>query len=101
MAPELASCVDRTLRAVLGDSPAEALLYYLEPTGKGSDPKALSKELHQLLGSGASMVEMIVVKSLYQAFGENFEGPRNLDFAASMSELVKIIDSRVTTGAKG
>jgi hypothetical protein len=70
----------------LGDSPKQAIFFHLETSfeiSKDSIPTNLtefSKALEKIFGPGASYLEKLIVKRLYEKLGLEFEEVKNWDF---------------------
>ena len=70
----------------LGDSPKQAIFFHLETSfeiSKDSIPTNLtefSKALEKIFGPGASYLEKLIVKRLYEKLGLEFEEVENWDF---------------------
>jgi hypothetical protein len=83
----LRECLDETLRDTLGNSAAQALLFHLDFDLPGELASSISKQLHQLLGSGAAILERVVSKCMYERFGVSYTEDADLDLVTTMKSL--------------
>jgi len=79
----------------LGDSPKQAIIFHLETSfniKKEQIPENLTeftKALEKIFGPGASYLEKLIVKNLYERFGLELESLENTDFLDSVESLKK------------
>ena len=79
----------------LGDSPKQAIIFHLETSfniKKEQIPENLTeftKALEKIFGPGASYLEKLIVKNLYEKFGLELESLENTDFLDSVESLKK------------
>lgn len=69
----LEETVTTTLGQVLGNEPANALMYHMGAKASASGAKAFSGALERITGSGSVIVEKLIVKSLYGRLGMKLE----------------------------
>jgi len=92
----LLSAVEESLSS-LGDSPKKAILFHLEASfnlKKEKIPTNLTefaKALEGIFGPGASYLERLKVKRLYEKLGLKFEDTASLDFLQCVDKLKKQI----------
>jgi hypothetical protein len=92
----LLSAVEESLSS-LGDSPKKAILFHLEASfnlKKEKIPTNLTefaKALEGIFGPGASYLERLIVKRLYEKLGLKFEDMENMDFLQCVHKLKKQI----------
>ena len=81
----------------LGDSPKQAILFHLESSfriKKENIPTNLTefaKALEGIFGPGASYLERLIVKRLYEKLGLEFENAEGWDFLKSVENVKKRI----------
>ena len=79
--------------ASLGATPKQAIIFHLENTfdiRKEQIPENLTefaKALEKIFGPGASYLERLIVKSLYEKLGLETENLENLDFLNSVESI--------------
>jgi hypothetical protein len=78
--------VSSTLSGVLGEKASTALLYHLDFPKKSVEPNVLHDKLGIILGSGAGMIENLVVKNLATTLGTRRD-ESNADFVSSIEKL--------------
>jgi hypothetical protein len=92
----LLSAVEESLSS-LGDSPKQAILFHLEASfnlKKEKIPTNLTeftKALEGIFGPGASYLEKLIVKHLYEKLGLKFEENAGLDFLQCVDSVKKRI----------
>ncbi|MDH7477107.1 MAG: hypothetical protein QHH17_01850 [Candidatus Bathyarchaeota archaeon] len=92
----LLSAVEESLSS-LGDSPKQAILFHLEASfnlKKEKIPTNLTefaKALEGIFGPGASYLERLIVKRLYEKLGLKFEEMEGLDFLKCVDNVKKRI----------
>lgn len=70
----------------LGDSPKQAIFFHLETSFKirkdniPANPTEFAKALEKIFGPGASYLEKLIAKRLYEKLGMEFEEIENWDF---------------------
>jgi hypothetical protein len=90
----LLAAVDEGLSS-LGDSSKQAILFHLETSfkiKKESIPTNLTefaKALDRIFGPGASYLEKLIAKRLYEKLGLKFENGVNWDFLKSVNNVQK------------
>jgi hypothetical protein len=90
----LLSAVEESLSS-LGDSPKEAILFHLEASFKIKKEKIptnlteFAKALEGIFGPGASYLEKLIVKRLYEKLGLRFENAECLDFLECVENVKK------------
>lgn len=65
--------VANTLGQVLGNEPANALMYHMGAKASASGAKAFSGALERVTGSVSVVVEKLIVKALYNRIGLKLE----------------------------
>ncbi|MEM1563623.1 MAG: hypothetical protein QW161_02990 [Candidatus Bathyarchaeia archaeon] len=81
--------------STLGDSPKQAILFHLENTFKiklEEIPKNLTefqKALEKIFGPGASYLERVILKRLYEKFHLDFEKPEDQQNLIDSVECLK------------
>jgi hypothetical protein len=86
--------VEETL-ASLGDSPKQAIFFHLETrfkVRKEHIPESLTEfanALEGIFGFGASYLEKLIIKRLYEKLGLEFENGKDWDFLTSVSKVQK------------
>jgi hypothetical protein len=92
----LLSAVEESLSS-LGDSPKKAILFHLEASfnlKKEKIPTNLTefaKALEGIFGPGASYLERLIVKRLYEKLGLKFEEMEDVDLLQCVEKLKKQI----------
>ncbi|MEM3697134.1 MAG: hypothetical protein QXQ94_06505 [Candidatus Bathyarchaeia archaeon] len=92
----LLSAIEESLSA-LGDSPKQAILFHLEASFNLKREKIptnlteFAKALEGIFGPGASYLERLIVKRLYEKLGLEFEGSTDTDFLKCVENLKKRI----------
>lgn len=92
----LLSAVEESLSS-LGDSPKKAILFHLEASFNLKKEKILTnltefaKALEGIFGLGASYLERLIVKRLYEKLGLKFEDMENMDFLQCVDKMKKQI----------
>jgi len=76
----LEGTIANSIRDLLGDSPAQAILYYLQPDGLGGDPKVFHTKLSTLLGQPSAIIEETVVKELFKRLDVLYVPRGDFDF---------------------
>jgi hypothetical protein len=76
----LEGTIASSIRDLLGDSPAQAILYYLQPDGLGSDPRVFHTKLSTLLGQPSVILEETVVKELFRRMEVLYVPKGDFDF---------------------
>jgi hypothetical protein len=95
----LLAAVEESLSS-LGDSPKQAILFHLQDTFKievehiPENITEFAKALEKIFGPGAVYLEKLILKSLYEKLGLEFENSGNLDFL----ECVDHVKKRLPTG---
>ncbi|MEM3699831.1 MAG: hypothetical protein QXL57_03055 [Candidatus Bathyarchaeia archaeon] len=83
--------------SLLGDSPKQAIFFHLEASFNLKREKIptnlteFTKALEGIFGPGASYLEMLIVKRLYEKLGLKFEEMEGLDFLQCVDNLKKRI----------
>lgn len=97
--------VDETLEQVFNEEGARIIQVFLKntlhitPKMILENPEVFSSGLSSLLGSGATVVESLIVENLCQEFGSKFEEKKGCEFSDYVEELRKRLDERkVLTG---
>jgi len=81
----------------LGDSPKEAIFFHLEDSFKirrGNIPTNLTefaKALEKIFGPGASYLEKLIVKCLYEKLELEFEEIESWDFLEYVNNVKKLL----------
>jgi hypothetical protein len=92
--------VDETLEQVFNEESARTIQVFLKntlhitPTMIVENPEAFSSGLRRLLGSGATVVESLIVENLCQKFGSKFEEKKDCEFSDYIEEFKKRLDER-------
>lgn len=95
----LLSAVEESL-SLLGESPKQAILFHLENSFNLKKEKIptniteFSKALEGIFGPGASYLEKLILRSLYEKLGLKFEDAANLDFLQCINNLKEHILSK-------
>jgi hypothetical protein len=90
----LLSAVEESLSS-LGDSPKQAILFHLEASFKIKKEKIpanlteFAKALEGIFGPGASYLEKLIVKRLYEKLGLRFQNTEPLDFLECVENVKK------------
>lgn len=90
----LLAAVEESLSS-LGDSPKQAILFHLETSFKikrehiPANLTEFAKALEGIFGPGASYLEKLIVKSLYEKLGIEFDDAGHLDFLKCVNNLQK------------
>ena len=72
-----------TVRAVLGGSPGDALLFYLDFSSSG-DPAELVEKMRDVIGSGSPVIERLILKDLYDRLMLPYAERANPEFIAEV-----------------
>lgn len=89
--------VANTLGQVLGNEPANALMYHMGAKASASGAKAFSESLERVTGSVSVVVEKLIVKALYNRIGLKLEENGGaFSFESSISRAQKFM----TQGSK-
>ena len=89
----LQKTIGDVLDQVFGENTAKVIYNYLETTVEvkwteiGERPKEFSAELKKLLGSGASNVEILILKKLYSHLHLEFVKRKDHEFSDYIKEL--------------
>jgi len=92
----LLAAVEESLSS-LGDSPKQAILFHLEVSfkiKKENIPVNLTefaKALEKIFGPGASYLEKLIVKRLYEKLGLKFEDAESRDFLECVDNVKKLL----------
>ena len=92
--------VDETLEQVFNEEGARTIQVFLKntlhitPKMIVENPEVFSSGLRRLLGSGATVVESLIVENLCQKFGSKFEEKKGCEFSDCVEELSKRLDER-------
>jgi len=84
----------------LGDSPKQAIFFHLEASFKISKDKIpanlteFAKALEKIFGPGASYLERLIVKSLYEKLGLEFEDMESWNFLEYVDNVKKRLPLR-------
>lgn len=95
---------DDVLRQILGEGSAKTIYNYLETivglkwAEIGERPEDFSVELKKLLGSGASILETLILKKLYSKFQLEFVKREGYEFSDYIRKLRKDLKGE---GVKG
>lgn len=68
--------VENTLGQVLGNEPANALMYHMGAKASASGARVFSGALQRVTGSGSVIVEKLIIKALYSRLGMKLEEDR-------------------------
>jgi len=82
-------CVERTLKKMVGNSAAKAILYHVGRSNM-EKPEKLAKALSKIFGSGALMIEEQIVKVLYGELGLHFIKKEDYTFAQYVQEAEEL-----------
>jgi len=91
----LLSVVDETMKQVFREEGAKAIYNYLENNSHlkreeiAEKPEVFSAGLERLLGSGAPVIENLILKNLYRRLGLKFEEKKGYEFSDYIKELRK------------
>lgn len=83
--------VSTTLKDVLGETPAQALMFHLGDSSSLSQPEAFSRNLERLVGGGAAVVERLIAKSLFERAGIRADQNGPFDFGASVAKAKRLL----------
>lgn len=95
----LLAAVEESL-STLGDSPKQAILFHLESSFKikkehiPENITEFTKALENIFGPGATYLEKLIIKRLYEKLGFESEAVDNLDFLESVNEVRKRLPRR-------
>jgi len=84
----------------LGDSPKQAILFHLENSFKikkehiPANLTEFTKALEGIFGPGASYLEKLIVKRLYEKLGLNFEDVGSWDFIECVDNVKKHVQPK-------
>ncbi len=90
----LLTAVEESLSS-LGDSPKQAIFFHLENSfkikkeGIPTNLTEFAKALEGIFGPGASYLEKLIAKRLYEKLGLDFENEGNWDFLESVTQVRK------------
>jgi hypothetical protein len=90
----LLAAVEESLSS-LGNSPKQAILFHLETSFKIKKERIpeniteFAKALEKIFGPGASYLEKLIVKRLYEKLGLKFEHEESRDFLESVDDVKK------------
>jgi len=90
----LLSAVEESL-STLGDSPKQAILFHLEASFKikkeniPANLTEFAKALERIFGPGASYLEKLILKRLYEELGLEFDNEESGDFLESVESVKK------------
>lgn len=90
----LLSAVEESLSS-LGDSPKQAIFFHLEASFKikkeniPANLTEFAKALEGIFGPGASYLEKLIIKRLYEKLGLDFEDAECLDFLECVCNVKK------------
>lgn len=93
----LLDTVDETVKQVFKEIGAEAIYNYLEKVCGlrreeiAKKPEIFSACLERLLGSGASLIESLILKDLYRKLELEIEEKKGYEFSECIKELVEKI----------
>jgi len=97
--------VNETLEQVFNEEGARTIQVFLKntlhitPKKIVENPEVFSSGLRRLLGSGATVVESLIVENLCQEFDSKFEEKKGCEFSDYVEELRRRLDERkVFTG---
>ena len=89
------SVVDETMKQIFGEASTKAIYGYLENNSHlkleevAEEPEVFSASLKRLLGSGALVIENLILKKLYSKLGLKFEAKKGYGFSDYVKELRK------------
>ncbi len=89
----LLSAVDETMRQVFKEEGAKVIYGYLENNSHlkreeiAEKPEVFSAGLERLLGSGAPVIEKLILKNLYSKLGLRFREKEGYGFSDYVKEL--------------
>ena len=89
----LLSVVDGTIRQVFREEGSKVIYDYLENSSHlkleeiADKPEVFSAGLERLLGSGAPVIERLILKNLYRKLGLKFEEKPGYEFSDYIREL--------------
>lgn len=89
----LLEAINETLKVVFREAGAEAIYGYLENNSHlrreeiAEKPEVFSASLERLLGSGASVVEQLILKDLYSRLELRLKWERGYEFSDHIREL--------------
>jgi len=89
----LLSVVDETMKHVFKEKGAEAIYAFIENNSHlkfgeiAEKPEVFSAGLERLLGSGATVIEKLILKNLYSKLGLKFEEKKGYQFSDYVKEL--------------
>jgi len=85
--------IDETMKEVFKEEGAKAIYNYLANNSHlkleeiAEKPEVFSAGLERLLGSGASVIENLILKNLYRKLGLKFEEKKGYEFSDYIREL--------------
>jgi len=91
----LPNLVDETLKYVFSETGAKVIYNYIENDCHlrleeiVQKPEVFSNSLRKLLGSGALVIEKIILKNLYSKLGLKYEEKKGYEFSDYIRELRK------------
>ena len=91
----LLSVVDETMRQVFGDAGVKVIYDFLENNSHlnreeiAEKPEVFSAGLQRMLGSGAPVMEKLILKNLYRRLGLKFNEKKGYGFSDYIKELRK------------
>lgn len=94
----LIKAVDETIKQVFNEDGTQVIYSYLGNNSHlkrkeiAEKPEAFSAGLKRLLGSGAPVIEILILKNLYRKVGLKFEEKEGYEFTDYVKELRKRCD---------
>lgn len=91
----LLKMVDATMKHVFTEAGTEVIYSYLGNSTNlkreeiAEKPEVFSAGLERLLGSGAPVIEILILKNLYRKLGLKFEAKKGYEFSDYVKELRK------------
>lgn len=89
----LLSVVDETMKQIFGEASTKAIYGYLENNSHlkleevAEEPEVFSVSLKRLLGSGALVIEKLILKNLYRKLELKFEEKKGYGFSEYIKEF--------------
>jgi hypothetical protein len=86
--------VETTVRQILGEGAGQALLFHLGAKPSTSDGLEFSERLKRIVGKGAPVVEILILRSLYERIGMNYAEAPEKSFEQEVRRAREILEGR-------
>lgn len=87
-------CISDGLKNALGEGGMHAVLFNIESHRCVEDARTLHKNLHDIFGDGACIIEKVIVKELHRRLNIPYEEPKDFDFATSVNRARELFKTR-------